>query len=158
MSNIILHTETAVVDDNRTQVQLFLDPSPLSEGTSIAHGKGRQTVFVKAINLHDWLISKFARKSLPIVIRTDIEGFEYRLLHSLLTSGTASHFPRHTIHIAVEWHRYVKHASIGSDKLETMSILDSSYKWVRGKNEPLEDSLEKQLHYWMQAAGVRMFY
>jgi hypothetical protein len=46
----------------------------------------------------------------------------------------------------------------GADKRQTMSNLDSSYKWVRGKNEPLEDSLEKQIHYWMQAAGVRMFY
>lgn len=68
------------------------------------------------------------------------------------------HFPRHAIHIAIEWHRYTKHVSIGADVADSMRSLDLSYKWVRGMNEPLEDSLEKQLHYWLQSAGVRLFY
>ena len=157
-SALRLYVETAVVDDNRTKVQLFVDPSRLSEGSSIAHGKGRKVTLVKAINLHEWLISKFVRRALPLVIRIDVEGFEYMLLRSLLSSGTASHFPPHSIHLAVEWHRYVKHASIGTEQVRMMSGLDDNYKWVRGKNEPLEDTLEKQLHYWLESAGVRLFY
>lgn len=90
VSSIKVHTETAVVDDNRTSVQLFLDPSPLSEGTSIAHGKGRESAFVRAINFHEWLTRKFASGPVPLVIRMDIEGFEYSLLRSLLIHGTAT--------------------------------------------------------------------
>jgi len=156
---ITLFTDTAVVHDNRTQVQLFLDPSSLSEGSSVAHGRGWQTTAVKAINFNAWLLGEFAHRSpLPLVVRADIEGFEYKLLSSLLSSGTAARFPRHTLYFAIEWHRFAKEASVGSDELKAMGDLDRSYHWIRGRNEPLVDSLEKQLHYWLQVAGVRMFY
>jgi hypothetical protein len=156
---ITLFTETAVVDDNRTQVQLFLDPSALSEGSSVAYGRGWQGTTVKAVNFNAWLVGEFAhRPPLPLVVRADIEGLEYKLLSSLLSSGTAAHFPRHTIHIAVEWHRFAKEASVGLEERKVMADMDGSYRWVRGKNEPLIDSLEKQLHYWLQVAGVRLFY
>jgi hypothetical protein len=42
--------------------------------------------------------------------------------------------------------------------------LDGNYSWIRGTNVmdtrdmPLEDTLEKQLHYWLAAAGVRLFF
>jgi FkbM family methyltransferase len=156
---ITLFTETAVVDDNRTQVQLFVDPSRLSEGSSIAFGGGRkQAIAVKAINLHEWLVSEFARSPLPIVIRADIEGFEYKLLSSLLSSGTATRFPRDTLNIAVEWHRFAEERSVGAEERSAMEDLDKSYHWVRGRKEPLIDSLEKQLHYWLRVAGIRLFY
>jgi hypothetical protein len=89
-------------------------------------------------------------------MRVDVEGFEYKLLQSLLSAGTLSYFPRHTVHIAIEWHRYVKHPSLGYEA-NRMSDLDAQYKWVRGKNEPLEDTFEKQLHYWLEAAGAHLY-
>ena len=155
VSRIEVHTETAIVDDNRSKAQLFLDPSPFSEGTSVAHGKrkGRKSVFVRALNLHHWLIQL---PSMPAVIRMDVEGLEYSLLSSLLVRGTVSHLA--SLHIAVEWHRYAKHASIGAETAARMRSLDLSYMWVKGKNAPLEDSLEKQLHYWLKTAGVDLFY
>lgn len=58
----------------------------------------------------------------------------------------------------------MKHDSLGVNETSWMSELDGNYSWIRGTNVmdtrdmPLEDTLEKQLHYWLAAAGVRLFF
>ena len=166
VTSIEIHTETAVVHDDRTQVELFVDPSSLSESSSIAYGRkgGRTSTLVRGVNLHKWLVSRFAGSSTPIVMRIDVEGSEYNLLRSLIYRGTPALLERNVLHIAVEWHRYVKHDSLGVNETSWMSELDGNYSWIRGTNVmdtrdmPLEDTLEKQLHYWLAAAGVRLFF
>ena len=166
VTSIEIHTETAVVHDDRTQVELFVDPSSLSESSSIAYGRkgGRTSTLVRGVNLHKWLVSRFAGSSTPIVMRIDVEGSEYNLLRSLIYRGTPALLERNVLHIAVEWHRYVKHDSLGVKETSWMRELDRNYSWIRGTNVMdtrdmlLEDTLEKQLHYWLAAAGVRLFF
>ena len=116
------------------------------------------------MNLHKWLVSRFAGSSTPIVMRIDVEGSEYNLLRSLIYRGTPALLERNVLHIAVEWHRYVKHDSLGVKETSWMRELDRNYSWIRGTNVMdtrdmlLEDTLEKQLHYWLAAAGVRLFF
>ena len=158
VAQIAMYTETAAVHDDRTTVKLFLDSSQLSETSSIAYGKRfRSGISVRAMNLHAWLTSKFANSPIPIVVRMDIEGYEYELLSSLLTQYTPSHFPKNTLHIAVEWHRYVKKTSLGQVETSKMKQLDKQYNWVAGDKAALVDTYEKQLHYWLEKVGVKLF-
>ena len=119
---------------------------------------------MRGVDLHKWLVSTFAGSSTPIVMRIDVEGSEYNLLSSLIYRGTPALLERNVLHIAVEWHRYVKHDSLGVKETSWMRVLDRNYSWIRGTNLAdtrdmlLEDTLEKQLHYWLAAAGVRLFF
>ena len=85
------------------------------------------------------------------------KGKEHRIFQSCVEYGTAFSFPRFHPNIAVEWHRYLKHASLNVKNTDYMKILDIKYGWVHGKKSPLEDTLEKQLTYWLKLIGINLF-
>ena len=153
-----IQTETAIVHDDKKYVQLSIDPNfPHSETASIANKVGTRSANVSAVNIVEWLRAKsLVFKQQPIVMRMDIEGSEYNVLRSLATFGQELS-KRNRIIVAVEWHRHRKHTSLPVDVRNKMLELDDSFKWVRGGQNKLEDTLEKQLVFWLSQAGVELF-
>ena len=114
-------------------------------------------VNISAVNIMQWLRAKASMyPGIPIVMRMDIEGSEYNVLRSLASCG--QELSQHSkIIVAVEWHRYRKHDSLPIDVRKKMLDFDDAFKWVRGEQGKLEDSLEKHLTFWLSQAGIELF-
>lgn len=167
VTHLEIATETAAVGHRRPAVHFTVDhASQHSIGSTVSTAASMRSVRVDAINLVDWLrrsAPSWAAAS-PIVIRLDIEGTEYALLRDLVVSGLSRSIPN-PLHVALEWHRFLKHRSMASE-MGLLSKLDEvfghfnrapSANAVQKKQaSSLVETYEKQLAYWLAAANITL--
>lgn len=157
VSSLNIYTNTAAVASEDEFVQLSIDATKKNVGASIYTGKFYKKTRANAIRLSRYIeqyLSTIRSGSKPVIlIRMDIEGYEYTLLPELLTSGVLR---SHKTYFAIEWHRYLKKSS--------HEILDSKMQHFNRAHTCKTDcssiyqNLEKILTYMIQVSGGTVIY
>ena len=114
VSDLNIHTNTAVVATDETFVNLSIDSSDNNVGSSIYAKRSLHTRKANTIKLSSFLEQYLVGidEKTPILIRMDIEGYEYTLIPQLLLSGV---FQKFKTYFMIEWHRYLKKRNYNFD-------------------------------------------
>ena len=153
VSALHVYTNTAVVANNKQTVTLSIDNSKDNVGASIYTQKTSRKINANAIQLSSYLSTFLGNlQTKPIIlIRMDIEGYEYELVPQLLFSGVLQNYDTYYM---VEWHRYLKKRS--------NTILDHKLQHFNRANmcstecSSLYQNLEKILIYMIQLSGAKI--
>lgn len=107
VSSLLIHTNTAAVATNAKFVDLNLDKSTKNVGSSIYATRTSGTTRANAIRFSHFIETYLSQiHGRPaILIRMDIEGYEYDLIPELVTSGVLKNYKTYYV---IEWHRYLK--------------------------------------------------
>ena len=154
VSSLYIHTSTAAVaHEDEKSVNLYIDDSRDNVGASIYARRSSNAKTINGIQLSSYLHEYLAKmeRNPVVLIRMDVEGYEYILIPQLLFSGVLQQFKTHFM---IEWHRYLK-------KLKYYKNLD--YVMNHFNRAPLcsmecsslYQNLEKILTYMIHMSGAR---
>lgn len=150
VSSLLIHTNTAAVATDVQSIDLHIDKSTKNVGSSIYSKRTSVKSRANALRLSNFLQKYLSRiYGKPVVlIRMDIEGYEYELIPDLVTSGVLKSYKTYYV---VEWHRYLK-------KREHISLDENMQHFNREKYcsvgcSSIYQNLEKILTYMIRVSG-----
>jgi hypothetical protein len=175
VATLNIHLGTAMMTGSATEARLSdkWSRNKYSEGASVAvgfegHGKVK-VARVKAANMVHFFRT-LPWPSLPIVVRLDVEGMEYKLLRALAVSGLGA---SRRLFVAVEWHRFLKHRALEGREKALMERFDLSFghfnrapkalppkmtgEWGKGDGaSSVMENYEKILAFMLAAANITL--
>jgi FkbM family methyltransferase len=121
LQNVIFHEEAVWIEDG--EMRLYLGSGERSQGSSLIESKmtgglrKERFLTVKTIDFSAWIKSTFKLGDF-IILKLDIEGAEYELLHKMIADNTMSYIRR----LFIEFH-YEKIGMAEKTHLEVLEAL-----------------------------------
>ena len=150
VSSLLIHTNTAAVATDAKFVYLNIDKSTKNVGSSIYTRRTSVMSRANAIRFSHFIETYLSQiDGRPVIlIRMDIEGYEYELIPELVTSGVLKNYKTYYV---VEWHRYLKKRKhIGLD--ENMQHFNRAVH-CSTQCSSIYHNLEKVLAYMIRVSG-----
>lgn len=151
VSSLDIHANTAAIASDDVDIDISLDSTKNNVGTSIYSRKSSRKARTKAIRLSAYLKKYLAQTSRRpvILIRMDIEGYEYELIPELVTSGVLQ---KYETYFVVEWHRYLKKKPF--EKLDLSMQHFNRARQCSVDCSSIYHNLEKILTYMIRISGA----